>query len=108
MSGIGAKVRKVVWPLGMGIAFLLFWQLGGVHAILHFKIFQLPVPSVILQTVVQNFPKMLSDTWVTVSGALTGMLNWYRATPLVVPPLGEAPGAVPILAIAWAWTRRRS
>lgn len=74
MSGIGAKVRKVVWPLGMGIAFLLFWQFGGVHAILHFKIFQLPVPSVILQTVVQNFPKMLSDTWVTVSGALTGML----------------------------------
>lgn len=32
-------------------------------------------------------------------GALTGMLNWYRATPLVVPPVGEAPGAVPILAM---------
>jgi epoxide hydrolase 4 len=32
-------------------------------------------------------------------GALTGMLNWYRATPLVVPKVGEAvdPGRVPKL-----------
>ncbi|RIK86246.1 MAG: alpha/beta hydrolase [Hyphomicrobiales bacterium] len=32
-------------------------------------------------------------------GALTGMLNWYRATPLVVPPVGEPAGEVPILAM---------
>lgn len=33
-------------------------------------------------------------------GALTAMLNWYRASPIVVPAPGEEPGDVPILAMA--------
>lgn len=32
-------------------------------------------------------------------GALTGMLNWYRATPLVVPPVDEPAPDVPLLAM---------
>jgi pimeloyl-ACP methyl ester carboxylesterase len=32
-------------------------------------------------------------------GALTGMLNWYRASPVVVPAPGEAPTHAPILDI---------
>jgi pimeloyl-ACP methyl ester carboxylesterase len=32
-------------------------------------------------------------------GALEGMLNWYRASPVVVPPEGETPETVPILAL---------
>lgn len=30
-------------------------------------------------------------------GVLTGMLNWYRATPLVVPATGEPAGDIPLL-----------
>jgi len=33
------------------------------------------------------------------AGALEGMLNWYRASPVVVPSAGETPPAVPILAL---------
>jgi pimeloyl-ACP methyl ester carboxylesterase len=32
-------------------------------------------------------------------GALEAMLNWYRASPVVVPAAGETPSAVPILAL---------
>lgn len=32
-------------------------------------------------------------------GALEAMLNWYRASPVVVPAAGETPAAVPILAL---------
>jgi NitT/TauT family transport system permease protein len=68
------KTGKVLWPLAVGVAFLAVWQLGGIHALLHFKPFQLPVPLTILETVIDNLPKMLSDTWITASGALTGMI----------------------------------
>lgn len=32
-------------------------------------------------------------------GALTGMLNWYRSSPVIVPGIGEAPGEAPVLAL---------
>src|SRR5690606_8059994 len=38
------------------------------------------------------------EAW-TQPGALTGMLNWYRAAPLVVPPPGEAMPDAPILSM---------
>ncbi len=32
-------------------------------------------------------------------GALTGMLNWYRSSPILVPGIGEEPGEAPVLAL---------
>lgn len=41
----------------------------------------------------------LLDAW-SQEGALTGMLNWYRAAPLVVPEKGVVPGASLVLKLA--------
>ena len=68
------KVRKIFWPVAFGLVFLAFWQLGGIHAMLHFKIFQLPVPFTIIETIGKNLSRMLTDTLVTTSGALTGLI----------------------------------
>ena len=67
------KIKNVLWPLGFGILIIAIWQAGIIHDLLGFKPFQLPVPSLIIKTLNTNFSKALSDTMITVSGALTGL-----------------------------------
>lgn len=67
------KIKNVLWPLGFGILSIAIWQLGLIHYALGFKPFQLPLPSQIVITLHDNFAKALSDTMVTVSGALVGL-----------------------------------
>jgi NitT/TauT family transport system permease protein len=67
------KVKNVVWPLAVGILFILVWQFGFLHKLLNLKPFQLPVPLEIISTLADNFPKALKDCGVTISGALIGM-----------------------------------
>jgi NitT/TauT family transport system permease protein len=68
------RLKKFLWPAVFGLGFLLAWQLGGFHALLGFKPFQLPVPTEIVRTLAENMPKALGDCFVTVSGAIAGML----------------------------------
>jgi len=68
------KVKNVLWPMGFGILVIILWQVGVIHDALGFKPFQLPVPSQIIMTLQNNFPKALSDTMITVSGALVGLI----------------------------------
>lgn len=65
---------KILWPLAFGVGFILIWQIGGFHALLGLKPFQLPIPSEIVQTLVANLRTTLTDCAVTVSGAVVGML----------------------------------
>lgn len=68
------KVKNILWPLGFGILVIVVWQAGILHSLLGFKPFQLPVPEQIVKTLSVNFPKALTDTLITVSGALTGLV----------------------------------
>jgi NitT/TauT family transport system permease protein len=68
------KIKNVLWPLCFGILIITIWQLGLIHATLGFKPFQLPIPSQIISTLRDNFTKILSDTMVTVSGAVVGLM----------------------------------
>ncbi|MDP4177897.1 MAG: ABC transporter permease subunit [Bacillota bacterium] len=68
------KTKNVLWPLFFGLLFIVIWQLGLIHAALGFKLFQLPLPSQIVNTLCKNLPKVLKDTAATVSGALTGLV----------------------------------
>jgi len=68
------KIKNVLWPLCFGILIITIWQLGFIHDALGFKSFQLPIPSQIISTLHDNFAKTLSDTLVTVSGALVGLI----------------------------------
>jgi len=67
------KLKNILWPLGFGILIIAIWQVGIIHDVLGFKPFQLPIPSQILTTLNDNFAKALSDTMITVSGALVGL-----------------------------------
>ncbi|MDG5855747.1 ABC transporter permease [Clostridium beijerinckii] len=67
------KIKNVLWPLGFGILIIIAWQVGIIHDALGFKPFQLPVPSQIIKTLSDNFSKALTDTVITVSGALVGL-----------------------------------
>jgi len=67
------KLKNVLWPLGFGTLVIAMWQIGIIHDALGFKPFQLPIPSQIVTTLHDNFAKALSDTMVTVSGALVGL-----------------------------------
>ncbi len=67
------KLKNILWPLGFGILVIAMWQLGVIHDALGFKPFQLPIPSQIITTLHNNFAKALSDTMITVSGALVGL-----------------------------------
>ena len=67
------KLKSVLWPLGFGILLIAIWQVGILHDLLGFKPFQLPIPSQIVTTLHDNFSKALSDTIITVSGALVGL-----------------------------------
>ena len=67
------KLKNALWPLGFGILVIAMWQVGVIHDVLGFKPFQLPIPSQIITTLHNNFAKALSDTMITVSGALVGL-----------------------------------
>jgi len=67
------KIKNVLWPLGFGILAIVIWQEGFIHKALGFKPFQLPIPSQIIKTLYDNFAKAMSDTAITVSGALVGL-----------------------------------
>jgi NitT/TauT family transport system permease protein len=68
------KLKNVLWPLGFGVLAIAMWQVGIIHAALGFKPFQLPIPSQIGITLNNNLTKALSDTMITVSGALVGLV----------------------------------
>jgi NitT/TauT family transport system permease protein len=68
------RLQRILWPLAFGVLFLLVWQVGGFHALLGLKPFQLPVPTEIVQTLVKNLHAALVDCGVTVSGAVIGMV----------------------------------
>ncbi len=68
------KIKNILWPLSFGIAFLLLWEFGFLHKVLDLKPFQLPIPTEIVSTLSDNLPKALKDCWVTISGALIGMV----------------------------------
>lgn len=68
------KIKSVLWPLAFGILVIAIWELGLIHDALGFKPFQLPTPSQIITTLENNLSKALSDTVVTVSGALVGLI----------------------------------
>ncbi|HEX3038469.1 MAG TPA: ABC transporter permease subunit [Oscillospiraceae bacterium] len=68
-----SKLLNILLPLAFGILFILLWQFGALHAMFRLKIYQLPLPSDIAQTLAQNYAKALTDCGITVSAALIGM-----------------------------------
>lgn len=68
------KILSILWPLLFGVSFLIIWEIGILHRLLDLKTFQLPIPSEIVTTLYHNFSKTLIDCFITISGALIGLV----------------------------------
>jgi NitT/TauT family transport system permease protein len=66
------KPAKVLFPLVVGIVFLLLWEWG----VSHFEIrkFVLPAPSLIAEALIDNFGSLMGSLWKTLSVTLAAFL----------------------------------
>jgi len=68
------KVTTIFWPVLAGIVFLLLWQLQVFHFLLHIQIRQLPLPSAMIETLIDNWQTLLLYSMYTLAEATLGML----------------------------------
>jgi len=71
---VNNKLKNILSPVIFGAILILLWETGFVHKWLDLKVFQLPVPSEIATTLYHNRTKALYDCFITISGALIGMM----------------------------------
>ncbi|MCT2535374.1 ABC transporter permease [Aquibacillus koreensis] len=107
------KLQQIGLPLAAGIVMLLLWEWQVLHQIFGLQTYQLPIPSTIVEALVENAPLLLSYTGYTMTEAVLGMLigsslgfvvalmatawpRWGRGGLLVIASLN----AVPIVALA--------
>lgn len=105
--------RQVLLPLFAGILFVLLWQWQVFHGIFQLQTYQLPIPSSILEAILENLDTLLSYTGYTLTEAVLGMLlgsslgfifaliatawsKWGKGGLIIVVALN----AVPIVALA--------
>jgi len=104
---------NILLPIGVGIVFLLCWQLKLFHALFGLALYQLPLPSDIGQAVIQNWVLLFQYTEYTgteiIGGFLAGsLLGWIVAVFCSFFPklstgglaLAASLNAVPIVALA--------
>lgn len=70
---LAAKLLNFLLPFLFGVAFIAFWEYGGLHALMSLKKYQLPVPSQILTTFCNNIPVLLKHGRFTLFEALVGL-----------------------------------
>lgn len=117
MKGIsrikGETVKSFAWPVCFGSVILILWQLQVLHEWFGADTFTLPLPSRIIQILLDNFGKMTGDIKATVFVALGGLvfgsiLGFLLAMIATVFPhwgkgglsLATAFNAIPIIAVA--------
>lgn len=68
------KILSYALPIGFGVLFILLWQFGFFHMVLNLQVYQLPFPTDIAVSLASNIGKTMNDCFVTISGALAGMV----------------------------------
>lgn len=71
---IDTKGFRIGAPIIFGICFLLFWQYGGLHWLLHIQPYDLPVPTQIGEVFLKEYPVLWRNTVVTVTEAVVGLI----------------------------------
>jgi NitT/TauT family transport system permease protein len=67
------KIEKLILPILFGVLLIFLWQAGFLHYIFKLKVYQLPLPTDIVDSLRMNFGKALYDCAITISGAIIGM-----------------------------------
>lgn len=107
------SVKSVLYPVVFGLILILLWQFQILHSVLGTDTFTLPLPSRIINILVDNFGKMTGDIKATVLVALGGLVlgsvfGFVIAMIAAMCPhwgkgglsLATAFNAIPIIAIA--------
>ena len=107
------SVKSVLYPVVFGLILILLWQFQILHSVLGTDTFTLPLPSRIINILVDNFGKMTGDIKATVLVALGGLVlgsvfGFVIAMIATMCPhwgkgglsLATAFNAIPIIAIA--------
>ena len=68
------KARQILLPLLAGILFILLWQWQVIHGIFSLQTYQLPLPSAIFASMLENSDILLAYTGYTLTEAVLGML----------------------------------
>lgn len=108
-----SKRSAFLLPSGFGVLFLLIWQLKGFHTLFHLEQYQLPIPSSIAVSILENVDVLWSYSLYTgseiVGGCLAGsLLGLFAAVAAsFFPRMGRGGitlmaslNAVPIVALA--------
>ena len=70
----GKNLTKVLLPLTAGVLFFVLWEVQFFHTILNLKTYQLPLPSVIFESIKENFPTLTNFAGYTFVEAFLGLL----------------------------------
>ncbi|UOQ84465.1 ABC transporter permease [Gracilibacillus salinarum] len=104
---------SLLLPVIAGVVLLFLWEMQFLHTIFHLQLYQLPIPSAILEALIDNLSLLLGYAGYTMTEAVVGMLigsatgfvialtatawpKWGRGGLLLVASLN----AVPIVALA--------
>lgn len=68
------KIENITIPILFGVLIIVLWQAGFLHLIFRLKIYQLPLPTDIVQSLKENFGKSIFDSFSTLSGSIIGMV----------------------------------
>ena len=73
-SWIDKKGFRIAAPIVFGILFLLFWQFGGLHWLLHLRAYDFPLPTQIADVFVTQYAVLWKHTVITATEALVGLV----------------------------------
>lgn len=68
------KVNSIIYPLAFGVLIITLWETEILHKIVNTDNFILPVPSRIIQIIIENQDKMLLNAMSTISVAIPGLI----------------------------------
>lgn len=73
-SWIDKKGFRIAAPIVFGILFVLFWQFGGLHWLLHLRAYDFPLPTQIIDVFATQYAVLWKHTVITATEALVGLI----------------------------------
>lgn len=74
LSKFWGKFGKVILPIIAGILFFILWEVEFFHSVLNLKTYQLPLPSVIFETIKENASTLINFSGYTFAEAFFGLI----------------------------------
>lgn len=67
------SILNIISPILFGVFVIVFWELGGIHTVFSLKPYQLPVPTDIVEALINQRATIISNTLWTLQEAVIGI-----------------------------------